>query len=341
MKHKLLFLLLSISSIAAYAQNEKTFRLDLETRIDYTQEHIGDNKINGNSGYKGKYLNIRIDGQIAEGFTYSYRQRLNKINSIYSFFEATDWITLNYRTGNWDFSTGKQVVAIGGYEYNAAPIDLYFCSEFWQHIACYQFGVSAAYNTEDRKDNILFQICESPFKTGHLNKNNKEMFAYNLIWTGSHGFFNTLYSINMMEYMPGRFINYIALGNEFRFDNVTVELDLMNRASSMKDLIGRNMSVMAAVRWQPVEWMDVFARMSYDVNQTEELADLCVLSGTDITRAGCGFEFFPIKNSRNLRLHINGCYTFGKSATGNVLQADQTIVDCGITWKMNLLTIKR
>ncbi|MBO5419176.1 MAG: porin [Bacteroidales bacterium] len=341
MKRNLLFILFALTSLAAAAQNEKTFRLDLETRIDYTQEYISSTKINDNSGFKGKYLNIRIDGQIAEGFTYSYRQRLNKINSIYSFFEATDWITLNYRTGNWDFSTGKQVVAIGGYEYNAAPIDLYFCSEFWQHIACYQFGVSAAYNTKDRKDNIMFQICESPFKTGQLNIEKKEMFAYNLMWTGTHGFFNSLYSVNMMEYMPGRFINYIALGNEFRFGNVRIELDLMNKASSMKDLIGKNMSVMSAINWQPVEWVNMFARMSYDVNRTEELTDLCVLPGTEITRVGGGFEFFPIKNSRNLRLHINGCYTFGKATVGNVLNPNQTIVDCGITWKMNLLTTKR
>lgn len=36
----------------------------------------------------------------------------------------------------------------------------------------------------------------------------------------------------MMEYLPGRFINYISLGNKFTFDKVALELDVMNRASS-------------------------------------------------------------------------------------------------------------
>lgn len=56
------------------------------------------------------------------------RHRLNKKNNDASFFDATDWLYLAYRKDNWELSAGKQVVAIGGYEYDAAPIDLYFCS---------------------------------------------------------------------------------------------------------------------------------------------------------------------------------------------------------------------
>lgn len=52
------------------------------------------------------------------------------------------------------------------------------------------------------------------------------------MWNGSHGFFDAIYSVNMMEYLPGRFINYISLGNKFTFDKVALELDVMNRASS-------------------------------------------------------------------------------------------------------------
>ena len=78
MKHTILTLLLIAVSAIASAQEGELLTLRLETRFDYMQEHVKDAKINDNSGFKGRYLNIRMDGTIAEGVTYSYRQRLNK-----------------------------------------------------------------------------------------------------------------------------------------------------------------------------------------------------------------------------------------------------------------------
>ena len=64
------------------AQDNELVTLRIEARLDYTQEYVQGEKINDNSGFKGKYLNIRMDGTVAEGLTYSYRQRLNKPNGI-------------------------------------------------------------------------------------------------------------------------------------------------------------------------------------------------------------------------------------------------------------------
>jgi hypothetical protein len=56
---------------------------------------------------------------------------------------------------------------------------------------------------------------------------------------------------------------------------------------------------------------------------------------------GGGLEFYPIKDSKALRLHLNCCYTYGKTSGMTVLQDKQTIIDAGITWKMNMLNLKR
>lgn len=341
MRYFFISVLLALTASCLHAQESGLLTLRIEARLDYMQEYLSADKNDGNSGFKGRYLNIRMDGNLAEGFSYSYRQRLNKPNANASFFDATDWLTISYNYRNWGLSAGKQVVAIGGYEYDRAPIDLYFCSEYWNNIACYQLGVSGTYTTDEGKDKFLLQFCQSPFRTNALNADNKEMFSYNLMWYGSHGIFSSMYSVNMIEWLPGRFINYVVLGNRFDFGRFALELDYMNRAVSARDFFGRDFSVMSELSWRPIDRLNVFVRATYDLNNTGETGDLCVTSGTDIFRVGGGIEFYPLKESRNLRLHLNCCYTDGMSPASAVLKPRQTIADAGITWHMNMLNIKR
>jgi hypothetical protein len=341
MKPRLILALLALVSTSALAQENEIVNLRFEVRADYMQEYVDESKIHDNSGFKGKYLNIRMDGNITDGLSYSFRHRLNRLNSSESFFNATDWITLTYHKANWGFSAGKQVVAIGGYEYDRAPIDLYFCSEYWNNIACYQFGVSSTYTTDKGNDTFLLQFCESPFRKNPHNSAGKEMYAYNLMWYGSHDWFSTMYSLNMIEYIPGRFINYMALGNQFTFGDFQIQLDLMNRAVSMKDFLGRDISVMTEIQWKACERLNVIAKLTYDINNTDKIGDFCVTPGTDIFRAGAALEFFPIKSYRDLRLHLNCCYTDGRSPATAALRPKQTIVDAGLTWKVGLLNLKK
>lgn len=340
MKPRLILALLALISTNALAQESEIMNLRFEVRTDYIHELQNNETVNDNSGFKGKYLNIRMDGKITEGLTYSFRHRLNRLNSNESFFNATDWVHLTYKTGNWGFSTGKQVVAIGGYEYDRAPIDLYFCSEYWNNIACYQFGLSSSYTTDKGNDSFLMQLCESPFRKNALNAHNDVLLAYNMMWYGNHDWFQSMYSVNMIEYLPGRFINYIVLGNQFRFGNFQLQLDIMNRAASMKNFIGKDMSMMTELLWKACDRLNVIAKVTYDVNNTDDIGDLCVRPGTEIVRVGAALEYFPIKTYKDLRLHLNCCYNDGRSNAAGVLRPKQTILDAGITWKVGLLNIR-
>ena len=331
--------ILIFSSLALGAQDWVT-QARLEARVDYMHEDINGNPIGSNSGFKGKYLLFRLKGDLAEGFSYSWRQRINKPTTNQSLFDATDWLMLTYTKGPWSFSAGKQIVAIGGYEYDRSPLDLYFCSEYWNNIACFQFGASGAYSFSEGKDMLTFQVSESPFRRGSLNPQNNNLLAYNLMWNGSHDWFKSIYSVNMVESMTGTFINYICLGNRFEFGQFAFELDLMNRASSARNLLFSDYSVIGDLIWAPIDALSVFVKASYDYNNgvTE---DLCVSSGTKILRAGAGLEYYPLKSNRNIRLHLNCCYTDGYCSSSNVLQPKQTIVDAGLTWKMDFLDLKR
>ncbi len=321
------------------APKESVATLRVETRLDYQRDWLDGTTVGSNTGFLGKYINVRLDGNITDNLSYSWRQRLNKQHSDRSFFDATDWVYLQWKTGSWTLAGGKQVVAIGGWEYDRAPIDLYSCSVFWNNIPCYQIGASAAYSFSP-SDKLMLQFCESPFFTAA----NRNMYAYNLYWSGSHGIFSPLWSVNLLEYAPGRYINYIALGNRIDLSSKwALELDLMNRAAAHQTFLFKDCSVMGELSFRPSSRWRLHAKMTYDVNHSGTPADATVLPGTELKMAGGGLEFYPFsKNIGTLRLHANAYYSWGRNANqADVMHNKTCIVDLGVKWDMNILSIKR
>lgn len=316
---------------------DEIVRLDVDARLDYQRDWSDGHTVNDNTGFEGKYLVIRVDGNITGNLSYSWRQRLNKNHNDASFFDATDWVYLNYDVDRWSLSAGKQVVAIGGWEYDRAPIDLYGCSVFWNNIPCYQIGASAAYRLTS-SDRLSFQFCESPFFT----KEYRDMYAYNLMWSSTHGLYSSLWSANLIEYAPDRYISYLALGNRFAFGKVALELDVMNRAASRQGFFFKDWSLMGELSYRPTAKWNLYVKGTYDRNATSTGADLCVLAGTKMTMIGGGLEYFPLVNARNtLRIHANCFYATGTNANpGDVMQDKTTLFDVGVKWSMNILSLK-
>lgn len=317
------------------ALSNEIVRLDVEARVDY--DFVDNDKITNDqkTGFFGKYLVMRIDGVITPGLTYSWRQRFNKNMAN---FNATDWVYLNYAVDRWNFQVGKEVVAIGGYEYDRAPIDLYGTSVFWNNIPCYAFGVSAAYNITGN-DRLLFQVARGSFATDA----NNNMYSYNLMWNGSHGIYSTIWSLNLQEYARDKYINYIALGNRFDFNKVALELDVMNRAASHQRFLFKDCSVMAELSYRPTDRWKIYGKYTYDKNTTGTNADMTVLNGTKLSMAGAGAEYYPLQKDRNrLRVHAGVFHSWGHNANSNdLMQYNTTYVNVGVTWDMQLLNIRR
>ena len=337
MKKVIGVLLLFCAAVHVSAQESKLVNLQTEVRFDYQREYLDGDAVLPNSGFKGRYLNVILKGDISERFSYAYRQRLNKAHADQSFFDATDWIYLTYKVNdNLSLSGGKQVVGIGGYEYDRAPIDLYFCSEYWNNIPCYQFGVSATYTTNKGNDSFMAQVCESPF-----NFLNEDLYAYNLMWYGSHGWYNSIWSANAQEYAPGKFIYYLALGNEFKMGNAKLQLDFMNRATEGHAFFLKDCSVMGELSCFVNKKLNVYGKVTYDVNKTNSIGDLCVLPGTELTRVGAGLEYYPLpEGNRNIRLHAYFCQAFGQNGNpAGTMLPDQSFFDMGIKWKMDIYSL--
>ncbi len=322
----LLFVILPVSA------QEKLLNVGLWTRVDYQREYLDGESVKDNCGFKGKNVSILLNGEFNEHFSYNYRQRLYRGHGSESFFNATDFLYLTYRPDeHWSFSGGKQIVEIGGYEYDLAPVDIYFLSEYCSNIACYQMGANAGYSFDGGKDMLRLQFCQSPFR-----REGSDLYAYNLMWNGSHGCFDSIWSLNFIEYLPGRFINYIALGNHFSLGRFSVFADFMNRSLMDKVSFLRDFTVIGKVGYSFSDRLSVFGKASYDRNDLNEEGDWCVMPGTSVGRVGCGVEYFPLSDKR-IRLHATFCHSFGKNGNpAGALLADQQVASVGLTWRMNL-----
>ncbi len=344
MNHKIITamaLMLAATAGASAQSFDPTINLDVEARFDYQYDVTDGTTNDANSGFKGRYLNLALSGDLNKHLKYAWRQRLNKSAYDSNFFDATDWINLTYMPNdNWAVSGGKEVVAIGGFEYDRAPINIYKGSEFWNNIPCYQFGVSGEYITNPGNNKLMLQICTNPF---YKVTGNSNTYAYNFMWIGDFSHFHTLYSLNMIEYTKGHYINYIALGHKFDAGRVSIELDLMNRASSHQTFLFKDASIMGRVAVDLGKGLKLLAKSTYDVNTTHSNADYTVMPGTEITSVGGGLEYHPFKiKNQDVRLHACYFYSWGKNGnTAGTLMDKNSLVDLGVTWSMNILKARK
>ncbi len=334
--------LFSFSALQAQdgaVEDNEIFKLGIEARFDYLNQAVDGNHDIAGSGFKVRYFNLRMDGQITSKFSYSWRQRFNRANSLSEFAQNTDWLTLTYKPiPNLSISAGKQVLMIGGWEYDRAPMDLYFCSEFWNNVNCYQIGASVAYTTNEGNDTILFQACQSPYDTASTSV---DYYAYNLYWSGSHGCYTALYSLNFMQYAPGKYDKYIALGNQFTFGDAKLQIDLMNRGPKVKDLLFDNFSIMGEFSYLIADRVNVFGKVTYDKIGESSISASGLIPGTEVTRLGAGVEYYPLggQGNRDVRLHAAYAYNIGTNTNpvGTAL-GDGSYFTVGLTWRIDIMS---
>ena len=177
-------------------------------------------------------------------------------------------------------------------------------------------------------------MCNSPF----INQAMQSIYSYNLMWYGNFGVFKSAYSVNMIEYQPGKFINYIALGNKLQFKGVEMYLDVINRASFEQDkFFGQDITAIYGIGVDIGPKWIVFAKAGYDFNQAQlpntEAYDQYVTPGKKVDFESIGFEYYPM-GDRNIRLHLCGSHT-------SVDGISKFQANLGLTWKVNLLNLMK
>ena len=329
----------------AQEKNYTIDKLSVEGRVDY--DYFDKDK----SGLDGKFFNFEMKGSFLQDFSYRIRQRIDMTAG----GSKTDFMILSYHANkNWSFTAGRMPLAVGGWEYDLPPIDVYFASKFWNEFSCYDIGSQVEFHTTDGNHDIIFQITNSTFNredNGFVRLPGR--YTYNLIWYGRMGAFSTSYSINMMEQNKGEFINYIALGNMFDFGKLDFYVDFMNRGFfNQKDFFLGDFTIIGEVKYAFTDKFTAMVKGGYDRNKHDYMVydekgfpqyipyDMAVQPGVEYGFAGLGFEAYPYKGNKNVRLH--GLFAFNSMANAwddkdNPESAPELSYQAqvGVTWRIN------
>lgn len=349
MKHTLLAL--SLLALPAAAQTD-WLNTQLEFRSDYTCKATDGQDTD--KGFKGQYLNLKLNGQIDKHFSYAYRQRFSKdMFRDGGFLNGTDYLYLNYRPNDrWNISAGKQFTWIGGFEYDKAPIDVYQYTEYCQFIECYGYGVSVDYNFTPH-DNLLVQAAQSAF-AGHKT----DRYSYNAKWVGNHKWFSSIYSFGIHEYDKGNgaskgYLSCLALGNRFDFGKAHLLVDYTNRfdlSKHYKDYGGTkpkgadnfigDFTLMSELHYKPAKEVNLFGHYCHTHNQAN-YGDPTVKPGTSLNTVGVGVEYFPMKGDPDVRLHAAYFYNMGDNGNENgVIVDNQQYLTIGLTFRVNVKKVR-
>jgi len=262
-----------------------------------------------NSGrFAGDGLYLDINGKISPNFSYSLNQRL--ASTYYddnSGFNGTNWLTLTYETDDFAVTVGKDALIMGSFEYDAYDLDSYYDmnSMFYNMFDCWQWGISGAwYPAEDHE--VIFQFADSPFSFDE-----GDYFSYALGWRGAWEWYESYWTANLWQYSQKQFVKAINLGNRFSFGNFSIDLDLMGRFGELEPYSGFTATI--APSYNISDWGRVFAKMGWE--------------NEDFLFGGAGFEYFPLKTNRAIRLHA--AWAYNEFMYGHTL-------NIGVTWKMDM-----
>ena len=319
--------------------------ISLDSRFGYNRVVSGDSAGFGGDGF---YLNI--DGKISKHFSYSLSQRLFAAHGEDdSVFDNTDWLTLTYDIGGFSFTGGKDILMVGSYEYDAYDIDSYFDmnSMFYNSFACYQWGAKAMWTNKSETTSFALQVTNSPFAYVPLEDN---MYSYNLGWYGAWDSYESIWTVNLLEYTPGEFVKMVALGNMFYIGDLSLGVDYIMRGAKVKDMfndvtlnvmpsynIGESLRLFAKFGWEQTsepleydfwgEYLDTDDMIEIN-KESSSVMPAYLIAGDDYIYYGAGIEYFPLKENKSVRLHaVWSSNNYTKRHAINV----------GLTWKFDVV----
>ena len=303
-------------------------------------------------GIHGRYFNLHLGGNLGDNFSYYFRQRIKAEAGTVNFFDNTDFLYLNYRPSqNLQLRFGKDAMAVGGFEYDAPPIDVFYETNMWDNFYCFQLAASGAYITDDGRQTLMLQVSQSPYvnyrrASDYPTDWNSGLLAYNLYWAGAIGdHVQTLWGVSMMERERGKFLNFISLGTKASLGDLDFYVDLMHHALASDDW-GKNLGIVSRWNYHLSPSLTLFAKGSYEQNKSQVDLDgleaataaaapylgmdfLMPNPGHSYGRYGIGTEYYP---TESVRLHAYLAYM---TDSHDDITESTWNVNLGATWTMD------
>ena len=313
-----LILSLLLASSVSLSGQHADLSFQLRTSASYTT--LDGDRYRPQTGFGGERLSMKLNVELSDKFYFSWFQNFNKPISSADPFNATDWITLEYRPNDrWSFVAGKLVPAFGGWEYWIPAITVYMPGEYWMYTPFFQFGAGAEYSFVNGRDHLSFQLTRSPWCPVGRN----DVLAAHLLWVGDHDWFHGRCSLNALGTGDGPEL-HSYLGGKFMFGKSTLELDLIMREGGYCGYHD-SYSTVANYYYTLSDSLVLMAKETTDG-----------FSGGSLTKFGAGAEYYPIKDSRSLRFYALGYTTFGSTSSFGITPARLTCFSAGILIMQNI-----
>lgn len=320
MKRFIVATLLLITTLPAFSQVNQLYG---ETRLGY-EAAIDGGRYAGN--VRADYLNFVMAGNIGPNISFYWRQRFTKpLFSPDIPLNATDQLWLKWDISrHWAIQGGKIPIVVGGYEFDDAPIDLYYWGVFADRMPdVYARGGNIIFNAADNQT-LMFQVTQSPLGFGY-----NDHFHAALIWYGRIApWWKTIWSVNWMDDPTHSGYVVAGLGNRMVFGNIGLELDGMYRTGFAKKYLAADYSAIIKMEYR-FPLATIFAKGSFDYNK--DYAEDFVPSNSRFLTAGGGVEFFPLKND-DIRLHA--VYWLNSDAACSVFTHHLAF---GITYRLRVI----
>lgn len=265
--------------------------------------------------FKCDYLRLDINGRFAHNFIYRFRQRFNKVMTDGNFLSTTDYIWIGWEKNGWGVTAGKNYVACGGFEYLASSMDIYIRPIFYGGLGgMYNFVLNGT--KEFHGEKLTLQFGNSLY-----NKSISKLLGYSAMIRGQQGIWEHAYSVNLFERptedsgsaSTGLYNFFVCLGNRFHINEATVDIGLVHRFDIGAPTFFKDFSMVSKFKVPVLPWMNVFGKATWDYKE-EGIADPMLPDGTNIWQAGGGFEFYPAKDFKGLRLY---CAYFNQNGSTN------------------------
>lgn len=354
MKKVFSFLLVLCVASVAFAQESEKSLFERVSKIEKKQDYFNlylnmhgafDTKFNydGMNGFNEgafymRQFRIEATGKVNDWLSYRWRQRLNRGNvgngMIDNLPTSIDYAAIGVRFNkNLSLFAGKQCVAYGGFEYDANPIEIYQYSEMIEYMSNFMTGVTLTYDFNPNQQ-LAFQILNSrnssQESTYGINLENSRLpLVYTLNWNANmfDNKWQTRYSASVMEEVHGKYMYFLALGNQFNFSekcnmyfDIMSSLEQVDRKGIITDMCGGQgafnghnafnamyNSLVAKVNYRFLPKWNFFAKGMYELASVVK-ADGALTVGNYRTTLGYigGIEYYPMESNLHFYLAFVG-----------------------------------
>lgn len=223
--------------------------------------------------FRNDHLMVAMSGNVNGNLSYSFRQRLNRqaaFRSLENLWTATDVAYLKYSfLGKYSLVAGRQLLLMGGFEYDEHPVNIYGFSGINDNVTCYLTGLTFFWNPVEGQE-FGFQVMnnrqgsmEDAF--GTLPAGIRRPYApllYSLAWNSSYleGKIKLRYAVSAAELAAGRWMLLAGGGQRFRFGMFDAYLDVLYQRSPLDQ-----MGMIRSIAFKPdgTPWTDAVECTDY------------------------------------------------------------------------------